>query len=106
MSSGGGLPPGMPVPLPETPSACRGYTPLSTHDHNLATADKVAQVQDLMRQRIQQIQEEQQRQWSAVQAALQNQLQGAREAAELAVQHKLEAAREGHAAELQRALSE
>lgn len=105
--SSSGLPPNLPI-APDTPSsaAMRGFTPLSSHDHSAMTADKVAQVQDLMRQRLKEVQEEQQRQWHFMQTALQTQLTGAREAAELAVQKRLEEMREGHAAELQRALGE
>ena len=54
------------------------------HGSDGVAAAKVAQVQELMRQRLQAVQEEQQRQWQEVQHALNGQLHAAREAAEQA----------------------
>merc|ERR1719433_1111468 len=73
---------------------------------NWGTSDKVAQVQDLMRQRINSVQEEQQRQWRYIQEALQEHSNSAAQAAEGAIRRALEAASANQAEELRRALEQ
>lgn len=104
-----GLPPAL--PLASSPGGLtrrsRGNTPLTgVHDQSLHTADRLAEVQDVMRQRMQMLQEEQHRQWQTVQAALAQQLIAARDAADQAVAKQLEAANEAHAIDLRKALAE
>jgi len=79
---------------------CDNSTPSSTVETSTwGTADKVSQVQELMRQRIQALHEEQNRMWQRVQAALGEQQKDAEAAAsravEAAVEHALEAALAG-----------
>lgn len=74
------------------------------HDNNWGTADKVARVQDLMRQRMQALQEEQSRQWQRVQAALHDQMGAVREAADQAVQQQMDMMRNAQAADMRAAL--
>eukprot|EP00927_Polykrikos_kofoidii_P046222 TRINITY_DN4043_c0_g2_i2.p1 TRINITY_DN4043_c0_g2~~TRINITY_DN4043_c0_g2_i2.p1 ORF type:complete len:505 (-),score=64.68 TRINITY_DN4043_c0_g2_i2:19-1332(-) len=61
-------------------------------DPNRITAEKVAQVQDIMRQRLQSLQDEQHRQWQRIQEQLQSHLALAREAAEDAMKKQMETA--------------
>eukprot|EP00929_Paragymnodinium_shiwhaense_P025144 TRINITY_DN15279_c0_g1_i4.p1 TRINITY_DN15279_c0_g1~~TRINITY_DN15279_c0_g1_i4.p1 ORF type:complete len:561 (-),score=109.06 TRINITY_DN15279_c0_g1_i4:106-1788(-) len=63
-------------------------TPLRPEAHD--TADKVSQVQDIMRQRLQHLQDEQHKQWQRIQAQLQDCMKDAREAAEQAVQRRMQ----------------
>jgi len=105
---GGSLPPGLPPAMESPPGSnrrSRGSTPL-VHDHTAHTADRLAEVQDVMRQRLQMLQEEQQRQWQNVQAALNQQLTSVRDAADAAVQKHLASAKEEHANELRKVLGE
>lgn len=95
------LSPSLDTPPASVTRRARVTGPLG-QDSSMYTADKVAEVQDVMRQRIQMLQDEQHRQWQSVQAALQQ----VRDAAEQAVQQQLEAAWEGHAAQLREALAE
>jgi len=106
-----GAPPLPPGPGPNhrhvaSPARSQLTTPMTCSSGDWGTADKVAQVQDLMRQRISAVQEEQQRQWQRVQALLQEQAGAAAQQAEGLVQRQLEAARAAHAEELRRALQE
>lgn len=66
-----------------------------------SAASKVAQVQELMRQRLQAVQDEQQRQWHEIQLALNGQLHAAKEAAEEAVRREFGEVMQGQAAEMQ-----
>lgn len=66
-----------------------------------SAASKVAQVQELMRQRLQAVQEEQQRQWHEIQLALNSQLQGAQQAAQEAVKRELQEVLQNQQAEVQ-----
>eukprot|EP00439_Symbiodinium_sp_Y106_P083102 s614_g22.t3 len=70
------------------------------HGTDAVAAAKVAQVQEMMRQRLQAVQDEQQRQWHEVQHALSSQLQAAREAAEQAVHREFAEAMRGQAMEI------
>jgi len=70
-----------------------GMTPIAgPAESSWNTADKVSQVQELMRQRIQVLHEEQQRMWQRVQAALAEQEGNAAAAAEKAASRCVEAA--------------
>lgn len=98
-----------PLP-PSRPSSCTRAgeviaSPSSMMHGSVVTdsspASKVAQVQELMRQRLQAVQEEQQRQWQEVQHALNSQLHAAREAAEEAVRLQFGELISGQGAELQ-----
>jgi len=91
------LPPSSSMSSASTPGPSHSGTPLlGIGDPNRVTAEKVAQVQDLMRQRLQSLQDEQQRQWHRIQSALQDQLGNARDAAEQAVQRQLASALQDH----------
>eukprot|EP00929_Paragymnodinium_shiwhaense_P025142 TRINITY_DN15279_c0_g1_i2.p1 TRINITY_DN15279_c0_g1~~TRINITY_DN15279_c0_g1_i2.p1 ORF type:complete len:608 (-),score=118.08 TRINITY_DN15279_c0_g1_i2:106-1929(-) len=89
--AGGGQPP---VPYSPEMNAARSShrsgcaTPLRPEAHD--TADKVSQVQDIMRQRLQHLQDEQHKQWQRIQAQLQDCMKDAREAAEQAVQRRMQ----------------
>eukprot|EP00927_Polykrikos_kofoidii_P046220 TRINITY_DN4043_c0_g1_i1.p1 TRINITY_DN4043_c0_g1~~TRINITY_DN4043_c0_g1_i1.p1 ORF type:complete len:611 (-),score=91.06 TRINITY_DN4043_c0_g1_i1:201-2033(-) len=61
-------------------------------DANRMTAEKLAQVQESMRQRLQSLQEEQHRQWQRIQDQLQNHLGLARDSAEQAMHKQMESA--------------
>jgi len=61
-------------------------------DANRVTAEKLAQVQEIMRQRLHSLQDEQHRQWQRVQEALRENMGLQREAAEQQVQRSIEAA--------------
>jgi len=73
---------------------------------NWGTSDKVAQVQDLMRQRINSVQEEQQRQWKYIQEALHEHSNLAAQTAEDSIRRALDAASASQAEELRRALDQ
>lgn len=111
-----GFPPSPPPPMPHVTSP-----PSSTHNGGGGrsrgfsgggggmdphTADRVAEVQDVMRQRIQMLQDEQQRMWQSVQAALQDQMASAREAADRVVREQMQAAQAAHMSEMQKALDQ
>jgi len=68
------------------------------------TADKVSQIQDLMRQRIKSLEDELQRMWAKVQAYLAEQNTAASRAADEALKRQLDAASAAHAEELRRAM--
>jgi len=86
-------------------SRCSGlHTPGSSGGDHWGTADKVARVQDLMRQKLNGLQEEQDRQWKRVQAALHDQMGAVREAADQAVQQQLDLMRNTQAADMRAAL--
>eukprot|EP00747_Dinoflagellata_sp_TGD_P179700 gnl/TRDRNA2_/TRDRNA2_30929_c0_seq1.p1 gnl/TRDRNA2_/TRDRNA2_30929_c0~~gnl/TRDRNA2_/TRDRNA2_30929_c0_seq1.p1 ORF type:complete len:448 (+),score=100.05 gnl/TRDRNA2_/TRDRNA2_30929_c0_seq1:38-1381(+) len=69
-------------------------------------AEKVAQLQDLMRERLQLIEQKQQQQFSHLHGLLQNQISSAREAAETAAKKQLQKAMASHSEELRRAQEE
>lgn len=75
-------------------------SPITGGDPSRVAADKVAQVQEMMRQRLQALHEEQNRQWQSIQAALRDQLGSARETAEEAVRREVGAALREQAAEI------
>lgn len=98
-----------PLP-PSRPSSCSRAGEVIASPHSMmhgsvvtdsSPASKVAQVQELMRQRLQAVQEEQQRQWQEIQHALNSQLHAARDAAEEAVRSQFGEVISGQAAEMQ-----
>lgn len=68
------------------------------------TADQVAQVQDMMRQRIKHVEDQQLRQMSQIQKLVDDRMASMREAAEQAMQRQVGALVEGQAAELRSAM--
>ena len=99
-----------PLP-PSRPSSCtRAAGEVIASPHSMmhgsvvtdsSAASKVAQVQELMRQRLQAVQEEQQRQWQEIQLALNSQLQGAQQAAQEAVKRELQEVLQNQQVEVQ-----
>jgi len=77
-----------------------------SNDDSANTAEKVAEVQDLMRQRLHMLQEEQQRQWQSVQTALQQQLASVQQTADEAVHCRLDDLRNHLSVEAQRSKAE
>jgi len=71
-----------------------------------STADKVSQIQDLMRQRIKHLEDEQHRMWAKVQGYLAEQSAAASRSAEEALKRQLDAASAAHAEELRRAMEQ
>jgi len=101
---GTAAPPGHQMPDPPTPSESNRMS--GAGEANWGTSDKVAQVQDLMRQRISSVQEEQQRQWNYIQDALHKHSSSAAQAADDAIKRALDAASASQADELRRALEQ